>query len=360
MLYTTLGNTDITVSRLCLGTLTMGRLQKSFSIKDAERVVGYAIDKGITFFDTAELYGSYHVTAAAVRAKKDVIIATKSYAYDRRGAEKALTDCLKALGRDYVDIFLLHETESLRTIRGHWDAVDYYLHMKDKGYLRAAGISSHHVAAANDIRQFDGLDILHPMINYKGMGILDGTADDMAAAIKAARASGRGVYAMKAFGGGHLLPHYAEAAAYINSLEGIDSVAVGLQSEREIDTAVFYFGGNAGEGLALPSTGGRGRSPAIGRGDLGVPKSPLSPNGDCPPFNKGGGFVGDAHPSVPSVDLADKRVRIHDWCCLCGGCAALCPQSALTVTDRVAVDHGKCVLCGYCGAGCSSACIKIF
>ena len=59
MQYTTLGKTDIEVSRLCLGALTMGPLQAGLSPNEGGEIIAAAVGLGINFVDTAQLYRTY-------------------------------------------------------------------------------------------------------------------------------------------------------------------------------------------------------------------------------------------------------------------------------------------------------------
>ena len=87
-----LGNTNIEVSRLCFGSLTMGPLQTNLSPAEGGELLLYGFENGINFIDTAELYETYkHIKHALKYWDRDkVIIATKSYAYSRETAENSL------------------------------------------------------------------------------------------------------------------------------------------------------------------------------------------------------------------------------------------------------------------------------
>ena len=181
--YNNLGSLEIKVSSLCFGTLTVSPLQCGYSVKDASDLFCHAIDRGINFFDTAALYGTYPPLKEAVKYKKDVVIATKDYCYDTKTAEKSLDDALKGLGRNYVDIFLLHEQESRHTIRGHWEAIEYLIKRRQKGDIRAIGLSTHFAAAVEDSINIDEIQVIHSIYNMKGLGIVDGTAERMKKAV---------------------------------------------------------------------------------------------------------------------------------------------------------------------------------
>lgn len=306
-----LGKSGIEVSRLGLGSLTMAKLQKNSSKKEIEAVICECVANGINFVDGAELYGCYDVLREFVRQNKEVVIASKSYAYDEKSARKAVEEHLREIGRDYIDVFLMHEQEDEWTIRGHKEAFEFYEKMKREGKIRAIGVSTHRITCVKDCLKFPWIDVVHPLINYKGYGLFDGTREDMENAIRACHEKGIGTYSMKVFGGGHLLGDRKQAVDYILSKDFIDSSVVGMATIEEVRHNVALFEGS----------------------DMGV----------TPP------------------DIAKKRVQIQYWCEKCLKCAAVCPQNAIhLVGENVTIDEDKCVLCGYCGSACENMCIKLY
>ncbi len=308
-----LGVSDIKVSSLCFGTLTVSPLQKAFSVNEAAKLFCYAIDNGINFFDTAALYDTYAPLKEALKYKKDTVIATKDYCYDENTARKSLDTALKSIGRDYVDIFLLHEQESTHTIRGHWEAIEHLIKRRQKGDIRAIGLSTHFIAAVRDSLKYPEIEILHPIYNRSGLGIVDGSEDKMRATIEQAVERGKGIYIMKALGGGHLITDAEKAFHKAMSINGISSIAVGMKSREEIDYNTALFSGNK-------------------------PKSGLK----------------------EKLDTEERMLHIHDWCVGCGACVAACDKGALSVVEgKAVVDMNKCVLCGYCAPKCKEFCIKV-
>jgi aryl-alcohol dehydrogenase-like predicted oxidoreductase len=118
MQFTTIGNTGLTVSVAGLGCGGNSRLGLGAGKSEAEcvQLVREARDLGITFFDTAESYGTEHIlgNALAPHERPDVVISTKSRISDGQTAYSAaqvvdnLDGSLKRLRTDYVDVFLLH------------------------------------------------------------------------------------------------------------------------------------------------------------------------------------------------------------------------------------------------------------
>ena len=308
-----LGSSGVVVSRLCFGSLTIGPLQRNKTPQEGGRLLIYALQKGILFFDTAEIYGTYPHIRIMLGECPDAVIATKTYAYDWVTAEESFSKAVYGLGREYVDIFLLHEQESIHTIRGHWEALEYLIRKKEQGFIGAVGISTHSVEAARAALRFPEIDIVHPLINIRGIGITGGIREDMEKAIASLGTAGRGVYVMKALGGGHLIGERKEALAWAMGLAGVQSVAVGMQSEAEIDYNVSIF---------------EGREPS--------------------------------KEIESAVGRAVRRLHVQDWCIGCGRCAETCRAGAIRIIESKAVpDMKKCSLCGYCAAVCPDFCIKV-
>lgn len=291
----------------------MGPLQKSMSVKEGVKLLERAFSHGVNFVDTAETYGTYPYIKEALAIKPDTVICTKSYVYDRDTADKSLRAAFSGIGRDYIDIFLLHEQESGHTIRGHMEAVKYLLTMKDKGYIGAVGLSTHYIACMKAALMYDELEVLFPLINKTGVGIADGSSEAMLKQIRAAHDLGRGVFAMKPLGGGHLIPDRAAALEFILGLDCVDSVAIGMQSIAEVDYNCTVFSGDV-------------------------------------PDQK----------TAEETQKAPRRLLIHDWCEGCGACVGICKNGALAlVHGKAVVNHEKCALCGYCARVCPQFCIKV-
>ena len=169
------------------------------------------------------------------------------------------------------------------------------------------------MAAVKAALRFPEIEIIHPLINEAGIGIQDGTRQDMEAAIEAAHDRGIGIYAMKSLGGGHLMRSAASAFDYILSVPWADSVAVGMQSFAEIDANTARFASEENAATLLKA-----------------------------------------------VSRRERHMMVHDYCEGCGRCAERCRQNAIRVEDgRARIDETKCVFCGYCARVCPQFCIKV-
>ena len=309
-----LGKTNIEVSRLCFGSLTMTPFQANLSIKEGAELIQYAYKSGINFIDTAEIYDNYKYIKEALKGinRKDYVIATKTYAYSKELAKESLDLALKELNTDYIDIFLLHEQESIHTIRGHYEAIEYFLEAKEKGLIRAIGISTHRIEGVLGAKKYKEIEIIHPIINMKGIGIQDGSIDEMLNAIEEAHKLGKGIYGMKPLGGGHLIANMEKAFNFVKSIPFIDSFAIGMQSMEEIDSNISLM-------------------------------------------NKG--FV----PEDLKENLRKKKRKliVADYCIGCGNCVETCKQNGIEIIDGKAQPNENCILCGYCARNCPEFCIKV-
>lgn len=308
-----LGVTGLSVSKLCFGTLTMSPLQRNMSPEDGAKLLVYAYERGIRFLDTADLYETYPHIRAALKDAPDYVISTKAYCYDRETAQAALERAFRGLGRDYVDLFMLHEQESLYTLRGHEEALLFLEEQRRKGHIGAVGVSTHYAGCVQAAPRFPAIKVVHPIINVGGIGIQDGSREDMEKAIAHAREFGIGIFAMKPLGGGHLIQSNREALEYALNNPLLDSVAVGMQTYEEIDANI-----------------------AIANGDA---------------------------EAIERLDHLHKRKRemmVHDYCEGCGRCAERCGQKAISIVNgRAQIDESKCVFCGYCARVCPQFCIKV-
>ena len=179
MKFKKLGTTDLDVSLICLGTMTWGTQNTE---KDAFEQMDYSIDKGINFFDTAELYSvppnsdSYGKTEAMIgnwfekrKNREKIILATKVAGpgcnwirgggnnFNEKTIGEAINGSLKRLKTDYIDLYQLHWPErstnffgkrdyTLDSEEGEWNSFESVLKALEKfiksGKIRYIGMSN--------------------------------------------------------------------------------------------------------------------------------------------------------------------------------------------------------------------------
>ncbi|WP_457625857.1 aldo/keto reductase [Persephonella sp.] len=157
MEYRNLGNTGLKVSVICLGAMTFTekgwRTAGTMEFSEIKRVVDYAVDNGINFFDTADIYAfgeSEELLGKALGSKKnDVIIATKVRGVmdekdpNNRGLSRyhifrSVDESLKRLGRDYIDLYQLHWWDNHTPIEETVEALNDLVRI---GKIRYVGVS---------------------------------------------------------------------------------------------------------------------------------------------------------------------------------------------------------------------------
>lgn len=315
MQYKVLGNTGISVSQLCFGALTIGPLQAHLNLSEGAALIRYALEQGVNFIDTAKLYATYeYIRKALAGWDKPVVIASKSYDYTKEGMAASLEEARRQLDRDCIDIFMLHEQESELTLEGHRPALEYLWEAKSKGLIRAVGVSTHTVEVVRAAAWREDIEVIHPIVNYQGLGILDGTIQEMLAALQLAYTNGKGIYGMKAIGGGNLLGTVRYALEFAFHNPWLHSVAVGCKIKEELDYNICVLEGK-----------------------------PVSEE------------------LAQKLGQVKRRLLIEDWCSGCGSCAAKCPFGLLEISGSRAQlkEDGSCMLCGYCGAACPQFAIKV-
>ena len=315
MEYRRLGKTGIKVSRLCFGSLTISPLQANLSAADGARLIQEAMDRGVNFLDTAELYDNYRHIREAMRGKPrdKLVIATKTYAYTREMAEKSLKKAMNEIKTDHIDLFLLHEQESELTLKGHSEAMEYFINARDKGYISAFGVSTHHIECVRAAAKLDEIEVIHPIVNIRGLGIADGGVEEMLLAVERAADCGRGIYAMKPLGGGNINRDFRRCMDFVLKIPHVDSIAVGMQCIEELEANLAFFENRPVDKKTADMLAGRKR-----------------------------------------------RLIIEPWCEGCGSCIEACSQGALHIIDgKAAARQDMCTLCGYCAARCRNFYIKV-
>jgi len=153
------GNTELQVTRLGMGTAPIGNLYEPLDDDEALETVRRSYENGIRFFDTAPLYGAGEAErrlGAALRGvpRDEVIIQTKVgrivrpdgsiyFDYTRDGVMKSLEDSLERLGTDRVDILLVHdpdfENEEVHYRQALDEAFPALVDLRTQGVIGAVG-----------------------------------------------------------------------------------------------------------------------------------------------------------------------------------------------------------------------------
>ncbi|AQQ09363.1 General stress protein 69 [Sedimentisphaera cyanobacteriorum] len=307
-----LGNTGIEVTELCFGALPMGPLQKNQPADFNARLTAEAINSGINFIDTAQMYQTYTPVREAMKLTgKRPVIASKSTAADFDAMQEAIDEALEKLEIDYIDIFHMHAARAAPDIfQQRSEALKCLKENKLAGKVRAIGISCHSPKVVSAAAEREDIDVVFALISLGGIGIINGTREDMERAIEQCSDAGKGVYLMKVLGGGNYVDNYADCLEYARSLKGYHSISIGMVSMEEIDCNVRYFSGQ--------------------------------------------------RENLPKLQGFSKRFQVvRIVCTACGKCIETCPNEAISMRDGKAdISSDKCLQCGYCVSACPQFAIR--
>ena len=244
-----LGNSGLTVSRIAMGTGTIGGNGASnFTRLGMDKFVElarYAYGRGINFFDMADSYGSHPYVGNAIKTlpREKVILLTKMWTEEEKNrkepTEKTLDRYRLELESDYIDILLMHCLQ-----RGNWyETRKYYMDAfskaKQDGIVKAVGVSCHDLGALAEAAVNPWVDVIMARINPFGTN-MDGTPDAVKAILDTAVKNGKGIIGMKIFGEGkHVTDNERQQSIKYAMTEGnIHCMTLGLEDKAQMDDAI--------------------------------------------------------------------------------------------------------------------------
>jgi len=251
--WVTLGKSNVKVTRLAFGTGTFsGRVQRELGQDEFTRLVRYAYDHGIRFFETAESYhGMPEMLAIALKGiPRDSYRLMTKYSTPATGDPAPKIDQFrKQLGTEYIDILLLHCLRPPTWSSDYQSLQDGFSDAKGKKVILAHGASVHGLPA---LRTFPGnqwLDIAMIRMNHNGTKMdtvemrdvnAPGNVDEVVAHTKQVHAQGMGVVSMKLCGEGRFTQAEDRDAAmkFAMNLGCVDAVTIGFKNTAEIDEAI--------------------------------------------------------------------------------------------------------------------------
>jgi 1-deoxyxylulose-5-phosphate synthase len=249
--WVTLGKSDVKVTRLAFGTGSFsGRVQRELGQDQFTKLVRYAYDRGIRFFETAESYGEMHkMLGVALKGIPRDSYRLMSKVTTREGVnpQEKIDELRKLANTDYFDIMLLHwqhvaswPTDSLRWQEGIQEA-------QEKKMVIGRGASVHGLPALRQVPGNNWLEVAMIRMNHKGtaMDAEDynthglGNVNEVVTHVKQVRKDGMGVISMKLIGEGVFNREDRQKAmrfAFQNA--GVSCVTVGYKNTAEIDEAI--------------------------------------------------------------------------------------------------------------------------
>jgi aryl-alcohol dehydrogenase-like predicted oxidoreductase len=250
--WVTLGKSGVKVTRLAFGTGTFaGRVQRELGQDQFTKLVRYAYDRGIRFFETAESYGDMHrMLGVALNGIPRESYRLMSKVTTREGVDplQKIDELRKLAKTEYFDVMLLHwqhvatwPTDSIR-----WQ--DGILEAQARQAVVGHGASVHGLPALRQVPGNKWLQVAMIRMNHKGirMDAEDyntdglGNVSEVVTHVRQVRQEGMGVISMKLVGEGAFTTREDRQAAmrYAFKSAGVDCVTVGYKSTAEIDEAI--------------------------------------------------------------------------------------------------------------------------
>ena len=250
--WVTLGKSGVKVTRLAFGTGTFsGRVQRQLGQDDFTKLVRYAYDHGIRFFETAESYGEMHqMLGVALKGipRDSYRLMTKVTTHDGVDPQEKIDELRKLANTDYFDIALLHwqHTPTWPTDTVRWQ--DGLLEAQSKHAIVGHGASVHGLPALRRFPDNKWLDIAMIRMNHKGSHMDaenyntsgPGNVTEVVEHVKQVRQAGMGVISMKLVGEGSFTNREDRKAAMRFAFKhaGVNCVTVGYKNTAEIDEAI--------------------------------------------------------------------------------------------------------------------------
>ena len=246
-----LGKTGMNVPRLALGTGSYGWKKTSAQKKMGEekfvQMAQYAYDRGVKFFETADMYGTHEFVGKAMKkvGRENVTLLSKIMVYEQEGwykpepFQKSIDRFRKELNTDYIDILLLHCMVNSEWPDEYKRYMDDYSEARQKGIIKQVGLSCHDIGAMKIAAENPWADVLQVRINYDGAK-MDGTPQDVMAILKKAKENGKGIIGMKIFGCGDLTreEQRQKSLEFVIRSKNVDCMTIGMESIAQVDDTI--------------------------------------------------------------------------------------------------------------------------
>jgi aryl-alcohol dehydrogenase-like predicted oxidoreductase len=246
----TLGKSGVQVTLLGMGTGVRAWDKTSELTRKGHdaylALLRHAFDKGIRYFDMADMYGTHPYMKEALKTfipRDNVTLLTKTVAREPQLVRADLERFRKELDTDRLDIVLMHCITDPDWTGKMKPCMDVLEEAKAKGIVRAHGLSSHDLEVSRQAAEHAWVDVLMERINPFGKK-MDATPDEVVPVLRKAHENGKGVIGIKIAGEGECSDKIGESLRFVLGLGCVDAMSIGFLDPHEID-AVFKHIGNA-------------------------------------------------------------------------------------------------------------------
>jgi len=235
-----LGNTGIELSRVAMGTGSSGwrgssNQTRSLGIKGLADLLRAGYDEGINFWDSADMYGSHpHMREALIKIEREnVVILTKTVSKTKKDVEEDIDRFLSEIGTDYLDIVLLHAVTDPNWNVNMKGAMEALSEAKEKGIIRAHGISCHSIGALKTAAEEPWVEV--DLARYNPAGVMmDDDIPEVERVLKKMKQNGKGIIGMKVYGAGRLVNKKDECLEFHVGNNFIDGFTLGIESYEQL------------------------------------------------------------------------------------------------------------------------------
>lgn len=252
-----LGKTGIKVSRLAQGTGFNGYNHSSAHTRQGkeafDRLMRHSLDSGVTFVDMADLYGSHSFVKDVMKGlpREKFVLLTKLWPRKEQwvtpsgGAKEELARFRQELGAEQLDVCLIHCMQDDKWADEYERIRDELSEMKDKGVVRAVGVSCHDFGALQVAAKHPWVDVIFARINHKGGEeySCDASVEQLSEVLRTARSNGKAVVGMKIFGAGKLIKPEEKNASlkYVFANQLVDAITIGMLNPQEVDDTLNHM-----------------------------------------------------------------------------------------------------------------------
>jgi aryl-alcohol dehydrogenase-like predicted oxidoreductase len=247
----TLGRSGVEVTRLAFGTgSNNGHVQAALGQQELSKLIHYAYDRGIRFFETAESYATPAMLGEALKPfpRESYVLMNKVTTDEGVDPHQRFDEMRRISKTDYFDIMLLHWQHT-----GNWVAEtarwqDGMLEAQEKKTILSRGASVHGLPALRQVPGNKFLQIAMIRMNHNGTRMDGPIPDDnnlgnvaeVVQHVKQVKSEGMGVVSMKLCGDGTFHRHEDRVAAMRFAMQnaGVDCVTVGFKNNQEVDEAI--------------------------------------------------------------------------------------------------------------------------
>jgi predicted aldo/keto reductase-like oxidoreductase len=246
-----LGKTGIKVSRLAQGTGYNGHDHSSEQTRAGkasfDRLLHHGLDNGISFLDMADLYGSHPFVKDVIKGvpRDKLTMLSKiwptkaNWVKPSGGAKEEVDRFRKELSTDYLDVCLIHCMQNSKWPTQFERIRDELSELKQKGAVRAVGVSCHDLGALKVAAEHPWVDVIFARVNHKcgKEYFCDGTLEEVTSTLRTARKNGKSVVGMKIFGAGKLVKPEEKDASLKFVLNGdlVDAITIGMTDSDQVD-----------------------------------------------------------------------------------------------------------------------------